>query len=1344
MKISVLFLSFVTLLPCPAADSAPVRDGLLLELDAAAQPQARQRNSLGPVLDSRPLDRWLDTSGGVLNAVQQSPGSRPVLRADGAEAFVRFDGKDDFMPISGPRRLTPAITVFVLAAPRGNPGGFSAMFSTSEAGQNDFTSGLNLDFGPAATPQLSVLNVESAGCTGFKDLLEPGKNLAADLPFEGFHVFTVRSKIGEKGNQLFIDSNLLGDRLRMESNIGLDQLNIGARLCSNDPSQPPYAQGFFQGDVAAVLVYDRALNDAEREKVEAWLFARTAALNALAAGSTGHALEVVKDPPPVQMLVPGFSVEEMPLKLTNLTSIRYRHDGALVALGYDGRIHLLTDTDGDGMEDKDSIFWDQSVLRGSIGIALLPAGDPRGDGVFVASKGKVSLILDKDRDGRGDEEIVAATGWKENFTNVDATGMAVDPKDGSLYFCLGVEDFSNAYLVDRQTGESRFNINTDRSSIQRVSADFKTRETVCTGVRFACSLTFNREGDLFATEQEGATWLPNGNPFDELLHIVPGRHYGFPPRHPRFLPQVIDEPAVMEYGPQHQSTVGMVFNEGVNGGPHFGPAFWQGDALVCGESRGKIYRTKLVKTPLGYVGQNQIIACLSLLTVDTCVTPKGDLLIACHTGPPDWGTGPVGDGRVFKIRYTAPQVPQPAQVWAAAPDEFRIGFDRPLKPEEWAGVKEKIKVEAGRYAAAGDRFEVIRPGYQVVRDQMAAARRWVEVQSLALTADHRTLVLRVPTQTEAESYSITLPVPDSWRTPGKIAQQPEIDLGLTLNGIQLSAADGTRVVLPHPSITVSKSLTVGSADQQEFLEKMADDARLSIMGQVDVSNIFQPITQPGSVLDWDVSKDEFAQRQMTLNQDYTAALPPEVTLRKTARTPGSSLQLTVEKGLRTDGHGLTFALDDKIRPVSLRRLFVPWASRGAEKQVGAALARTDVKGNWLSGRRIFFGAGACFTCHNIRGEGANFGPDLTNLIHRDRESVTHDILEPSSTINPEQTGSTVTFNDGTVLNGILRTLTDDQLVLSLPGAATVTRSRADAKSIAPMKESLMPESFGKNLNPVQLEDLLTFLLTEPLQPAPITRKNPGLPASRTAAEIAPYLPVTDPAAPAPKPLRILLSAGAQDHGTDEHDYPFWLARWPKLLTLADNVTVSACMGFPSKDQLDHADVTVFYSGNKDWNLDSAKLMDEYQQRGGGLVYLHWAMEGGKEAAALCERIGLATAGSKYRHGELNLQFTQPDHPITKGFQSLNILDESYWDLRGDLSRVGILATSEEENEAKPQLWVMEHAQGRVFGCIPGHYTWTFDDPLYRLIVLRGIAWAARDPDINRLSELMTVGARIAP
>jgi type 1 glutamine amidotransferase len=81
-------------------------------------------------------------------------------------------------------------------------------------------------------------------------------------------------------------------------------------------------------------------------------------------------------------------------------------------------------------------------------------------------------------------------------------------------------------------------------------------------------------------------------------------------------------------------------------------------------------------------------------------------------------------------------------------------------------------------------------------------------------------------------------------------------------------------------------------------------------------------------------------------------------------------------------------------------------------------------------------------------------------------------------------------------------------------------------------------------------------------------------------------------------------------------------------------------------------------------------------------------------------------------------------------------------LRGDPARVSVLAESIEENSARPQVWVTERGQGRVFACIPRHYTWTFDDPLYPVLVLRGIAWAACQTDVNRLTDLAVVGARI--
>lgn len=64
----------------------------------------------------------------------------------------------------------------------------------------------------------------------------------------------------------------------------------------------------------------------------------------------------VSNPPPVQLLVPGFTVRELPLALRNLNNLVYAPDGRLFALGYDGNVYQLKDTDGDGLEDASTLF----------------------------------------------------------------------------------------------------------------------------------------------------------------------------------------------------------------------------------------------------------------------------------------------------------------------------------------------------------------------------------------------------------------------------------------------------------------------------------------------------------------------------------------------------------------------------------------------------------------------------------------------------------------------------------------------------------------------------------------------------------------------------------------------------------------------------------------------------------------------------------------------------------------------------------------------------------------------------------------------------------------------------
>ena len=132
-----------------------------------------------------------------------------------------------------------------------------------------------------------------------------------------------------------------------------------------------------------------------------------------------------------------------------------------------------------------------------------------------------------------------------------------------VWLGLGVSLYNDAYEIE-ETCIAKNDLSGERGAIYRIAPDFESREKICTGIRWPIALRFNERGDLFCTDQEGADWLPNGNPFDELLVIQKGRHYGFPPRHSTHLPKVIDEPSVFDYGPQHQSTCGMNFNVGVS------------------------------------------------------------------------------------------------------------------------------------------------------------------------------------------------------------------------------------------------------------------------------------------------------------------------------------------------------------------------------------------------------------------------------------------------------------------------------------------------------------------------------------------------------------------------------------------------------------------------------------------------------------------------------------------------------------------------------------------------------------------------------------------------------------
>lgn len=546
----------------------------------------------------------------------------------------------------------------------------------------------------------------------------------------------------------------------------------------------------------------------------------------------------------VDILVPGFKVQELPLELSNQNNLRFAPDGSLIALGYDGRIWKLRDTNHDGLEDKADLIWEQPTLTSPLGMAWSTHG------LFISSKSKVSLLKDKDGDGRFDEEEIIASGWPPTDVGtggVDATAVTLDA-EGNVYFGLLVADYSNAYRLrkrkdlkpeeiewlkkeKRWTEPSGPNSSDDqfslydrrgqRGTIQKWDPRTRQLSTVADGIRVPVGLAFNARGDLFNTDQEGETWMPDGNPFDEVNHIIAGKNYGFPPPNERWLPGIVPVAPVVNFGPQHQSACGLVFNEpreprgtaGKTGGVAlpvfsaqalFGPEEWRGDLFVAGESRGKIYRVKLGHTPSGYTGASATFARLDMLTVDLAISPKGEMYVACHSGPPDWGTGPKGIGKIFRISYAEPSAPIPLSVSPSSPTEVRVRFSRALDQTQLAAIREGARLEFGEYVSAADRLEKLKPPYAVIGQQDATPRGNLKIHQATLQDNGQSLVLTTDPHPFAVWYALTLP---AIRASGATASATiDLEYNLTLAyqpGPLASAKDAAKLVSWAPTARAS-------------------------------------------------------------------------------------------------------------------------------------------------------------------------------------------------------------------------------------------------------------------------------------------------------------------------------------------------------------------------------------------------------------------------------------------------------------------------------------------------------------------------------------------------------------
>lgn len=249
------------------------------------------------------------------------------------------------------------------------------------------------------------------------------------------------------------------------------------------------------------------------------------------------------------------------------------------------------------------------------------------------------------------------------------------------------------------------------------------------------------------------------------------------------------------------------------------------------------------------------------------------------------------------------------------------------------------------------------------------------------------------------------------------------------------------------------------------------------------------------------------------------------------------------------------------------------------------------------------------------------------------------------------------------------------------------------------------------------------------------------------------------------PLRVFIRGGVKSHGPNAHEHERFLNDWKPMLTQR-GITTDGAKDWPTAEQLRATDVLVMYAqdGGNATPEQKANLA-EFTQRGGGIVVIHTAVVS-DDPVWWKSVIGGAWVQkqTKWKEGPMDLYYVEnqrigAQHPITQGASNFHIDDEIYFDL--DLSPdIRVLATSYTPKlpagktapakspanvyDIQPQMWTYEKDAYRAFVCIPGHLYDTFEKPFFRAILLRGIAWAGKRPNVDEFCTTEEISSLTYP
>jgi hypothetical protein len=177
----------------------------------------------------------------------------------------------------------------------------------------------------------------------------------------------------------------------------------------------------------------------------------------------------------------------------------------------------------------------------------------------------------------------------------------------------------------------------------------------------------------------------------------------------------------------------------------------------------------------------------------------------------------------------------------------------------------------------------------------------------------------------------------------------------------------------------------------------------------------------------------------------------------------------------------------------------------------------------------------------------------------------------------------------------------------------------------------------------------------------------------------------------------------------------------------------------SREARKQYDVVAFYNyqldtpgeGGDEFGKRMKGPLEALGETGQGILMLHHALTAFPRWAYWLDICGMedptvyGPKGAPSRTDQkLRIEIANPDHPITRGMTSWEIVDETY-NMADATEGSEVLLTTDHSESMRTIAWTRQHRNARVFSYQAGHDNQAYSNPGFRQVLERGVLWCAR-------------------